>query len=174
MKNQILLLLFILTFSCTEQATKTETTQAVEAPKTVGFMAGNESVKWALGSDEAIDVWVKWCEYHNTQEIDKIMALAADNIEVSGPEGEYIKGKEALKGFLEGWLGAANPKFRQQWATAVTNPNGNGMQWIHNAYMVDMTIDGQQVSERHFAAVGVKDDLIQQFWIYSGKLPASE
>ena len=102
MKNQILLLLLVLTFSCAEQAAKTETTQAVEAPKTVGFMAGNESVKWALGSDKAIDVWVKWCEYHNTQEIDKIMALAVDNIEVSGPEGEYIKEKEALKGFLEG------------------------------------------------------------------------
>ena len=102
MKNQILLLLLVLAFGCTEQATKTETTQAVEAPKTVGFMAGNESVKWALGSDEAIDVWVKWCEYHNTQEIDKIMALAADNIEVSGPEGEYIKGKEALKGLSRG------------------------------------------------------------------------
>ena len=173
MKNQILLLLLVLTFSCTEQATKTDTTH-VEVPKTVGFMAGNESVKWALGSDEAIDIWAKWVAYHNTQEIDKIMALAADNIEVSGPEGEQIKGKEALKGFLEGWLGAANPKFKQQWATAVTDPNGNGMQWIHNAYMVDMTIDGELITERHFAAVGVKDNLIQQFWIYSGKLPGSE
>ncbi|MDG1106766.1 MAG: hypothetical protein P8N26_11465, partial [Cyclobacteriaceae bacterium] len=82
MKNQILLLLLVLTFSCTEQAPKTETTQAVEVPKTVGCMAGNESVKWALGSDEAIDIWAKWVAYHNTQEIDKIMALAADNIEV--------------------------------------------------------------------------------------------
>ncbi len=174
MKNQILLLLLVLTFSCTEQATKTDTTQAVEVPKTVGFMAGNESVKWALGSDDAIDIWAKWVEYHNTQEIDKIMALAADNIQINGPEGEYIKGKEALKGFLEGWLGAANPKFKQQWATAVTDPNGNGMQWIHNAYKVDMTIDGELITERHFAAVGVKENLIQQFWIYSGKLPASE
>jgi len=174
MKNQILLLLLVLTFSCTEQATKTDTTQAVEAPKTVGFMAGNESVKWALGSDEAIDIWAKWVAYHNTQEIDKIMALAADNIQINGPEGEQIKGKEALKGFLEGWLGAANPKFKQQWATAVTDPNGNGMQWIHNAYMVDMTIDGELITERHFAAVGVKDNLIQQFGIYSGKLPGSE
>ena len=173
MKNQILLLLLVLTFSCTEQATKPDITH-VENPKTVGFMAGNESVKWALGSDEAIDIWAKWVAYHNTQEIDKIMALAADNIEVSGPEGEQIKGKEALKGFLEGWLGAANPKFKQQWATAVTDPNGNGMQWIHNAYMVDMTIDGELITERHFAAVGVKDNLIQQFWIYSGKLPGSE
>jgi len=56
----------------------------------------------------------------------------------------------------------------------VTDPNGNGMQWIHNAYMVDMTIDGELITERHFAAVGVKDNLIQQFWIYSEKLPASE
>ena len=174
MKNQILLLLIVLAFGCTEQATKTETTQAVEAPKTVGFMAGNESVKWALGSDEAIDVWAKWVEYHNAKEINKILSLAADNIEINGPEVEYIKGKEALKGFLEGWLTAANPKFRQQWATAVTDPNGNGMQWIHNAYMVDMTIEGQQVSERHFAAEGVKENLIQPFWIYFGKLPASE
>lgn len=174
MKNLILLLLSAIIFGCGEQDKKIETIQAFEAPKTVGFMTGNESVKWALGSDEAIDVWAKWVEYHNTKEINKIMSLAADNIEVSGPEGEYIKGKEALKGFLEGWLGAANPKFKQQWATAVTDPNGNGMQWIHNAYMVDMTIEGQQVSERHFAAVGVKDNLIQKFWIYSGKLPASE
>ena len=174
MKNLILLLLSAIIFGCGEQDKKIETIQAFEAPKTVGFMTGNESVKWALGSDEAIDVWAKWVEYHNTKEINKIMSLAADNIEINGPEGEYIKGKEALKGFLEGWLTAANPKFRQQWATAVTDPNGNGMQWIHNAYMVDMTIEGQQISERHFAAVGVKDNLIQQFWIYSGKLPASE
>ena len=174
MKKLILLLLLAITFSCAEQATKIETAQAVEAPKTVGFLAGNDSISWALGSDEAIDVWAQWVEYHNSQEIEKIMALAAENIKSNGPEGEYIEGKEALKGFLEGWLTAANPKFKQQWATAVTNPNGNGMQWIHNAYMVDMTIDGEQITERHFAAVGVKDNLIQQFWIYSGKLPVSE
>lgn len=172
MKNQILLLLFTLSFGCAEQAAKTETTQTVETTRSVGFLAGNDSISWALGSDEAIEVWTKWVEYHNTQEIDKILTLASDNIKINGPEGEYIEGKEALKGFLGGWLTTANPKFRQQWATAVTDPNGNGIQWIHNAYMVDMTIDGEPTTERHFAAVGVKDNLIQQFWIYSGKLPS--
>ena len=172
MKNQIVLLLFTLSFGCAEQAEKTGNTQTVETPRSVGFLAGNDSISWALGSDEAIEVWTKWVEYHNTQEIDKILALAADNIKINGPEGEYIEGKEALKGFLGGWFTSANPKFRQQWATAVTDPNGNGMQWIHNAYMVDMTTEEQQITERHFAAVGVKDNLIQQFWIYSGKLPS--
>ena len=99
-------------------------------------MAGDESIKLALASNEAIDFWVKWCEYHNTQEIDKIMALAADNIQIIGPEGEYIEGKEALKGFLEGWLTAANPKFKQQWTTAMTNHNVDGMQWICNAQLI--------------------------------------
>ena len=61
MKNLILLLLLILPLAALNKLQKSETTQAVEAPKTVGFMAGNESVKWALGSDEAIDVWAKWC-----------------------------------------------------------------------------------------------------------------
>ena len=174
MKYQIVFLLTSVTFGCVEKVTQTENTRVNENPKTVGFLAGNDSVSWALGSDEAIDVWVKWVEYHNSQDIDKIMVLAAENIKIYGPEGEYIEGKQALKGFLKGWLTTANPKFRQQWATAVTNPNGNGIHWVHNAYMVDMTIDAKQITERHFAAVGVKDNLIQQFWIYSGKLPISK
>ena len=52
----------------------------------------------ALGSDDAIEVWTKWVE-HNTQEIDKILELAADNIKINGPEGEYIEGKRC-KDFL--------------------------------------------------------------------------
>lgn len=140
-------------------------------PKTAGFSVFEPGVSWATGSDESIDVWKSWCDHHVSEDLDAILMLASDSISINGPYGERINGKEQLSEFLSNWFASNNLKFDHQWATSVTNPKGDGGEWVLNGYSFEVSNDTMANNVNHFAGVYVKDGLVQQFSIYEQQLP---
>ena len=162
-KNLIAFSLTILLVSCG--------TQQPSEPKTVGFSVFEPGVSWATGSDRSIDVWKNWCNQHMSEDLDAIMNLAADSISINGPFGEIINGKEQLGAFLANWFASNNLKFEHQWATSVTNPDGDGGEWVLNGYNFEVSNDTMTNTVNHFAGVYIKDGLVHQFSIYEQQLP---
>ena len=99
------------------------------------------------------------------------MMLAADSIAINGPYGERINGKEQLSGFLSNWFASNDLKFEHQWATSVTNPKGDGGEWVLNGYSFEVSNDTMANTVNHFAGVYIKDGLVHQFSVYEQQLP---
>lgn len=143
----------------------------IHSPKTAGFSVFEPGVSWAIGSDESIEVWKKWCDYHVSEDLDSIMMLASDTISISGANGELIENKEQLKGFLTQWFSESDISFEHMWATSVTNPEGDGGEWVLNGYSFEVSNDTMSNKANHFAGVYVKDGMVHQFSIFEQKLP---
>tara|TARA_B100000963_G_scaffold59490_1_gene47516 strand:+ start:593 stop:1093 length:501 start_codon:yes stop_codon:yes gene_type:complete len=164
MKNFIITFSLIFTLlSCTNQQTS--------KPKTVGFSVFEPGVSWATGSNKSIDIWKNWCNHHMSEDLDAIMNLAADSIAVNGPYGEKINGKDQLGTFLTNWFASNNLKFDHQWATSVTNPDGDGGEWVLNGYNFEVSNDTVTNTVNHFAGAYIKNGLVHQFSIYEQQLP---
>jgi len=161
---------FIIVFSLIVSLISCGSKQQSE-PKTAGFSVFEPGVSWATGSDKSIDIWKNWCDQHMSEDLDAIMNLAADSIAINGPYGEKINGKEQLSSFLTNWFASNNLKFDHQWATSVTNPDGDGGEWVLNGYNFEITNDTMTNTVNHFAGVYIKDGLVQQFSIYEQQLP---
>jgi hypothetical protein len=93
--------------------------EVVEIEKKAGYLkTADATYELSLGDNSAVDIWDRFLDAHNNQDMDAIMALEAEDIKIWGPDGAVIEGKEAHKEFLSQWFAAANPK----WSTYFSVP----------------------------------------------------
>lgn len=159
MKKVLFITLVVAIVGCTAPAGDV----AVEG---VGFFKPMPGEKFVTGSDAVMDVWLKYLEAHNNQDMETIMSISADSIYVLGPDGSEIKTKEEQAALLEGWFAAANPKWDAYWGMPYKSVP-SGADWVIAGHNVTQTIDGEETSELHMIDGEIKDGKVVRFFVYS-------
>ena len=164
MKKVLLVTVIIAIASC---ASPSGSEAAVEG---VGFFKPMPDEKFISGSDDVMDVWMKYIDAHNNQDLEMIKSMSADSIYILGPDGSEINTKEEQAALLEGWFAAANPKWDAYWGMPYTSVP-SGADWIIAGHNLTQTIDGKETSELHMIDGEIKDGKVVRFFVYSANQP---
>ena len=159
MKNILIITIILAVVGCTPPASETSV-------KGVGFFKPQPEETFIAGSDEVMDVWMKYIDAHNNQDMETIMSMSADSIYVLGPDGSEIKTKEEQAALLEGWFAAANPKWDAYWGMPYKSVP-SGADWVIAGHNLTQTIGGKEVKELHMIDGEIKDNKIVRFFVYS-------
>jgi hypothetical protein len=182
MKKLSLLFTFLIMVSCNNTAVKkvadsmTPDAEILEVDKKAGYMkTADAQYDLSLGDQAAVELWDKYIEAHNNQDLETIMAMESETITILGPDGVVTKGKEAHSKFLEEWFKAANPKWSNYFSVPVKvnwdEPPGT---WVTNGHNLTLTVDGVESTTGNIADVYIEDGLVQMFYVFSRELPAPE
>ena len=182
MKKLSLLFTFLIMVSCNNTAVKkvadsmTPDAEIVEVDKKAGYMkTADTQYDLSLGDQAAVDLWDKYIEAHNNQDLEAIMAMESETITILGPDGVVTKGKEAHSKFLEEWFKAANPKWSNYFSVPVkVNWDEQPGTWVTNGHNLTLTVDGVESTTGNIADVYIEDGLVQMFYVFSRELPAPE
>lgn len=181
MKNLYLVFTVLLFASCNNTAVQkvadsmTPDAEVVEIEKKAGYLkTADATYELSLGDNSAVDIWDRFLDAHNNQDMDAIMALEAEDIKIWGPDGAVIEGKEAHKEFLSQWFAAANPK----WSTYFSVPLNTNMEeqpgtWVTNGHTLTLTIDGVESSSGNISDAYIEDGLVKMFYVFKRELPDS-
>ncbi len=177
----LLSMTLILMSSCAISIGNTKKTSppesVVEVDREVGYLkTPNRTYTASSGDNSVVKLWDEYIAVHNSRDIEAIMEMESDSIQIWGPNGEYIKGKEAHAAFLAQWFDGANPK----WNTFFSFPmKVNDMeaqkdgQWVVTGAQVTMTVEGQDRSVIHLSDVYFENGKVDKFYVYQ-RLPASD
>ena len=182
MKKLSLLFPFLIMVSCNNTAVKkvadsmTPDAEIVEVDKKAGYLkTADAQYDLSLGDQAAVDLWDKYIEAHNNQDLEAIMAMESETITILGPDGVVTKGKEAHSKFLEEWFKAANPKWSNYFSVPVkVNWDEQPGTWVTNGHNLTLTVDGVESTTGNIADVYIEDGLVQMFYVFSRELPAPE
>lgn len=160
--------------SCKETCTE----KIIEADREVGYLITPEKTYTASsGDDSVVDLWDKYIQAHNNQDLESIKAIDSDSIQIYGPHGEIIKGIDNHISFLEEWFEGASPK----WNTFFSFPmKVNKMeaqkdgQWVVSGAVVKMNVDGDLVDVTHLYDVYSENGKIIKFYVYERSNPQLE
>jgi len=94
MKKVLLVTVIVAIASC---ASPSGSEAAVEG---VGFFKPMPDEKFISGSDDVMDVWMKYIDAHNNQDLEMIKSMSADSIYILGPDGSEINTKEEQASFV--------------------------------------------------------------------------
>ena len=186
MKKLVLLSLsFIVMTSCAISIGNTKKTpppppvpeKIIEVDRAVGYLkTPNKTYTASSGDNSVVDLWDQYIQVHNDRNIDAIMDMESDDIQIWGPNGEYIQGKEAHAAFLAQWFEGANPK----WNTFFSFPmKVNDLeaqtdgQWVVTGAQVTMSVDGQDAQFIHLSDIYFENGKVNKFYVYQ-RLPASK
>ena len=180
MKKLSLLFMFLIMVSCNNTAVQkvadsmTPDAEIVEVAKKAGYMkTADAQYDLSLGDQAAVDLWDKYIEAHNNQDLETIMAMESETITILGPDGVVTKGKEAHSKFLEEWFKAANPKWNNYFSVPVkVNWDEQPGTWVTNGHNLTLTVDGVESTTGNIADVYIEDGLVQMFYVFSRQLPA--
>lgn len=162
MKKVLLVTITLIITSC---ASPTGSNAAVDG---VGFFKPMPDEKFITGSDDVTDLWMKYLDAHNTQDIEAIKSMSADSIYILSPDGSEIFTKEQQVAVLEQWFAAANPKWDAYWAMPYKSVPG-GADWIIAGHNVTMTTGEEETTELHMIDGEIVDGKIARFFVYSLK-----
>ena len=162
MKKVLLVTITLIITSC---ASPTGSNVAVDG---VGFFKPMPDEKFITGSDDVTDLWMKYLDAHNTQDIEAIKSMSADSIYILSPDGSEIFTKEQQAAVLEQWFAAANPKWDAYWAMPYKSVPG-GADWIIAGHNVTMTTGEEETTELHMIDGEIVDGKIARFFVYSLK-----
>tara|TARA_S200000501_G_scaffold372645_1_gene418140 strand:- start:1382 stop:1882 length:501 start_codon:yes stop_codon:yes gene_type:complete len=162
MKKVLLVTITLIITSC---ASPTGSNAAVDG---VGFFKPMPDEKFITGSDDLTDLWMKYLDAHNTQDIEAIKSMSADSIYILSPDGSEIFTKEQQVAVLEQWFAAANPKWDAYWAMPYKSVPG-GADWIIAGHNVTMTAGEEETTELHMIDGEIVDGKIARFFVYSLK-----
>lgn len=162
MKKVLLVTITLIITSC---ASPTGSNAAVDG---VGFFKPMPDEKFITGSDDVTDLWMKYLDAHNTQDIEAIKSMSADSIYILSPDGSEIFTKEQQAAVLEQWFAAANPKWDAYWAMPYKSVPG-GADWIIAGHNVTMTAGEEETTELHMIDGEIVDGKIARFFVYSLK-----
>ena len=162
MKKVLLVTITLIITSC---ASPTGSNVAVDG---VGFFKPMPDEKFITGSDDVTDLWMKYLDAHNTQDIEAIKSMSADSIYILSPDGSEIFTKEQQAAVLEQWFAAANPKWDAYWAMPYKSVPG-GADWIIAGHNVTMTAGEEETTELHMIDGEIVDGKIARFFVYSLK-----
>jgi hypothetical protein len=162
MKKVLLVTITLIITSC---SSPTGSNAAVDG---VGFFKPMPDEKFITGSDDVTDLWMKYLDAHNTQDIEAIKSMSADSIYILSPDGSEIFTKEQQVAVLEQWFAAANPKWDAYWAMPYKSVPG-GADWIIAGHNVTMTAGEEETTELHMIDGEIVDGKIARFFVYSLK-----
>jgi hypothetical protein len=167
------LLTMVTLLGCTQQ-NQTKTDSTIES---VGF-AGSPDNSWLLGSQENLDVWIKWCDLHTKKDIDGIMNIASDSITIEVPNNQTINGKDEFKAFITEWFENNDITIKQEWGIPINfiDKDGNKDEgdWIINGHKLNTKNGENMTQEINHANVYVKNGKVQFFRIYNHKTSTSK
>lgn len=141
-------------------------------PKTAGFVKEFPGVTYTIGTDEAVDVWKKYIDYHNQKDLEGIAQLNHPDISIYAPDGSIIKGSDTHISFLKEWYASAkNITWDLTWATAVKSPKDDG-QWVLSG--MDQTVYMDTLTDRTSPMVSayIKNNQVVAFYVKTAKIPS--
>ncbi len=168
--------LAVISYSCNNSAVERMVDKMQPEPVVIeqegaGFFTPQPGVKYVVGSDDVMDVWKKYIDAHNNQDMETILAMETDSIFILSPDGTSIRGKENHKAALSAWFEAANPKWEIYWGMPYKGVPG-GAEWIIAGHLVTQTIDGVEVKHRDMIDGYINEDgLVNMFYVYTAQVP---
>ena len=168
--------LAVISYSCNNSAVERMVDKMQPEPVVIeqegaGFFVNEPGEKFVAGSDDVMDVWMKYIDAHNNQDMESILAMETDSIFILSPDGTSIRGKENHQAALSACFGAANPKWDVYWGMAYTGVTG-GADWIIAGHVVTQTIDGAEVKHRDMIDGYINEDgLVSMFFVYRSEMP---
>ena len=163
MKNILIITIILAVVGCTPAASETPV-------KGVGFFKPQPEETFIAGSDEVMDVWMKYIDAHNNQDLETIASMGVDSLYILGPDGSEIKSKEEQAALLEGWFAAANPKWDAYWALPYKSVP-SGADWVIAGHEVTSTVNGEESTELNMIDGQIVDGKIARFFVYAAKPP---
>ena len=90
--------LAVISYSCNNSAVERMVDKMQPEPVVIeqegaGFFTPQPGVKYVVGSDDVMDVWKKYIDAHNNQDMETILAMETDSIFILSPDGTSIRGK---------------------------------------------------------------------------------
>ena len=168
--------LAVISYSCNNSAVQRMVDKMQPEPVVIeqegaGFFIPQPGVKYVVGSDDVMDVWMKYIDAHNNQDMETILAMESDSIYILSPDGTSIRGKENHQAALSAWFEAANPKWEVYWGMPYEAVPG-GQDWIIAGHTVTQTIDGAEVKHRDMIDGYINEDgLVRAFYVYNAQFP---
>ena len=167
MKKYILILLLaVFTFSC-------ETTNAPVDNPAAGYLATAEGRSDARDADPAnLDLWDKYIEAHNAQNLDAIREMNADSTQQFGgfrifdAQGGVVDGVDAHIDRLSGWFQAENPKWNTYFSYTM-KVDGQVGEWVISGHVLTRNVNGTEVSTYDIVDAYIEDGKIGAFWVYT-------
>ena len=142
------------------------TPAAEPAVEGVGFFKPMPGEKFITGSDDVLDVWMKYIDAHNNQDLETIASMGVDSLYILGPDGSEIKSKEEQAALLEGWFAVANPKWDAYWGMPYKSVP-SGADWVIAGHNVTQTIEGEETTMLQMIDGEIKDGKVVRFFVYS-------
>ena len=164
MKKILLVTIILAMASC---ASPSGSDAAVEG---VGFFKPMPDEKFIAGSDDVLDVWMKYLDAHNNQDIETIKSMSSDSIYILSPDGSEIFTKEQQATVLAEWFAVANPKWDAYWALPYKSVP-SGADWVIAGHEVTTTVNGEETSELNMIDGEIVDGKIARFFVYAAKPP---
>lgn len=167
--------LAVISYSCNNSAVQRMADKMTPDPVVLeqegaGFFVNEPGEKFVVGSDETTDVWMKYIDAHNNGDVEAIMAMESDSIQIMGPDGSQIKGKEAHAAMLKVWFETANPQWQVYWAMPYKGVTG-GAEWIIAGHNTTSTVDGVRTTVLDMIDGKIQDGLVELFYVYQMKIP---
>ncbi len=159
MKRVLFITLVLAVVGCATPAAET----TVEG---VGFFKFMPGEKFITGSDDVLDVWMKYIDAHNNQDLETIKSMSVDSIYILSPDGSEIKSKEEQATLLEGWFAVANPKWDAYWGMPYKSVP-SGADWVLAGHNVTQTIEGEETTMLQMIDGEIKDGKVVRFFVYS-------
>lgn len=167
MKNYIVaLVLAVFTYSCETNV------QAVADNPPAGYLSTADGKFDARDGNPAnLELWDKYIEAHNNQDLDVIREMNADSTEQFGgfriidAKGAVVDSPDAHIERLSGWFELENPKWNTYFSYTM-KVDGQIGEWVISGHVLTRNVDGNEISTYDVADVYIEDGKIGAFWIY--------
>ncbi|MAJ82683.1 MAG: hypothetical protein CMC16_00035 [Flavobacteriaceae bacterium] len=167
MKNYTyIILLAVFTYSC-----ETTVPAVIDNPP-AGYLSNAEGKSDVRDGNPAnLDLWDKYIEAHNNQDLDIIREMNADSTEQFGAfrvidaQGAIIDSPDVHIEILSGWFEAENPKW-DTFFSYTMKVDGQVGEWVISGHTLTRNVEGNEVLTYDIADVYIEDGKIGAFWIY--------
>ena len=173
MKRQtVLMICGLLLVGCTNTTLDTkDAAEAIEIGSALEEGATERTPVFA-GDMSNQDVWKKFIQAVNDENLEIMSELVTDDIEIRGSGGAVIKGSKKYIDYCREWFKASDPNWqiRLMIANAGKNKDGNLDQWLTtSADYTDTDEDGKEVLEQHMYDVNFENGKIKKIVAYTKK-----
>ena len=173
--------LAVISYSCNNSAVermvdKMQPEPVVLEQEGAGFFVNQPDEKFVVGSDDVMDIWMKYIDAHNNKDLDVIREMNADSTQQFGSFkvfdafGDLVDGVDSHIEKLSGWFEAENP----QWNTFFSytmKVDGQIGEWVISGHRLKRTVDGEEKMSVDLADVYIEDGKIGAFYIYTRAVP---
>ena len=173
MKRQtVLMICGLLLVGCTNTTLDTkDAAEAIEIGSALEEGATERTPVFA-GDMSNQDVWKKFIQAVNDENLEIMSELVTDDIEIRGSGGAVIKGSKKYIDYCREWFKASDPdwQIRLMIANAGKNKDGNLDQWLTtSADYTDTDENGKEVLEQHMYDVNFENGKIKKVHQYAQK-----